>query len=294
MPMDELLAALNQHPWLLGTALLGLGLVVGSFLNVVIHRLPLMMEREELDYCNTLLDTGAAQGETLNLVRPGSRCPHCGCAIRPWQNVPVLSYLLLRGRCHHCKTAISPRYPAVEMLSGLLALALAWHYGSVSAALLGALLFTWALVALAAIDIEHTLLPDSITLSLLWLGLLFNLNGTFVPLTEAVTGAVAGYLSLWSMYWLFKWATGQEGMGYGDFKLLAALGAWTGWKLLPLILLMSSLTGMVLGTLALFLQNQDRSSPIPYGPFLALAGWVTLLWGEGMVEWYLGWVRPAF
>ena len=288
MPMDELLVELNRHPWLLGSAALVLGLIVGSFLNVVIHRLPRMMEREERDYCNALLNTGAAESETFNLVRPGSHCPHCGCAIRPWQNVPVLSYLLLRGRCHHCKTAISPRYPVIEMLSGLLALALAWHYGSVSAALLGALIFTWVLVALAAIDIDHTLLPDSLTLSLLWLGLLFNLNGTFVPLTEAVPGAVVGYLSLWSVYWLFKWATGKEGMGHGDFKLLAALGAWTGWKLLPLIILLSSLAGAALGALALFMQGRSRSHPIPYGPFLAVAGWVALLWGEGMVDWYLG------
>ena len=285
----DVLTALDQHLWLLCIAALALGLTVGSFLNVVISRLPIMIEREERRHCNALLETGAEEhAEPFNLARPGSRCPHCRHAISPRENIPVLSYLLLRGRCSHCNAALSLRYPAVEALSGALALGLALHYGSAGAALAGALCLTWALIALVALDIKHMLLPDDITLPLLWLGLLFNLNGTFAPLHEAVAGAAVGYLSLWTVYWLFRLATGREGMGGGDFKLLAALGAWVGWKLLPLIILLSSLAGAALGGLMLYLQRRDMAAPIPFGPYLAAAGWVALIWGEPLLSWYLG------
>jgi leader peptidase (prepilin peptidase)/N-methyltransferase len=291
----DTLAALNQHPWLLNSSLLVLGLVVGSFLNVVIYRVPVMMEREERNYCNALLESGADEEEEsrFDLIYPNSRCPHCDHAIRPWENVPLLSYIFLRGRCSNCDTGISLRYPCVELASGLLALGLGWHYGTAGPALFGALLITWALIALTMIDIDHMLLPDSITLPLLWLGLIFNMSGTFVPLQDAVIGAIAGYTSLWGVYWLFKLSTGKEGMGYGDFKLLAALGAWLGWKLLPVIILLSSVVGIALGALVLFLQKRGKDVPIPFGPYLAIAGWIALLWGTQLMAWYTGLVSPA-
>lgn len=287
----DILSALNQHPWLLETSVVALGLCVGSFLNVVIYRLPVMMEREERQYCGELLETateGSSDDEAFDLVRPNSHCPACQHAIKPWENIPVLSYLLLRGRCSECDTHISLRYPAIEALTGVLSLLLAWHFGSASLALLGALLFTWALIALTMIDIDHMLLPDSITLPLLWLGLLINLNGTYATLSDAVIGAIAGYLVLWTVYWLFKLATGKEGMGYGDFKLLAALGAWMGWQVLPLIIILSSVVGIVLGALVLFAQRKGREIPIPFGPYLAIAGWIAMLWGPQLLQWYWG------
>ena len=284
----DFLNALNQHPWLLEISVLALGLAVGSFLNVVIYRVPVMLRREQHHYCHTLLQTGAVEKSgPFNLLRPNSRCPHCGHNIRPWENIPLLSYLLLRARCSGCNGRIALRYPAIEALSGALALALAWHFGRAEPALLGALLFTWALIALTMIDIDHMLLPDSITLPLLWLGLIFNLGGTFVPLADAVIGAIGGYLSLWAVYWAFKLATGREGMGYGDFKLLAALGAWMGWQLLPVVILLSSLLGAVLGALLLYLRRRSHDIPIPFGPYLAIAGWIALFWGQPLLEWYL-------
>lgn len=285
----DILAALNQHPWLLQSSVLVLGLVVGSFLNVVIHRVPVMMEREERNYCNALLNTGASGADetAFNLMRPRSHCPHCHCPIRLRQNIPVVSYLFLRGRCGNCDARISPRYPAVELLSGLLALVLAWRFGAANIALLGALLFTWSLIALTAIDIDRMLLPDNITLPLLWLGLLFNVNGTFVPARDAVVGAAAGYLFLWIVFQVFRLATGKEGMGRGDFKLLAALGAWLGWQVLPLVILFASLTGAVLGACILYLQSRGRGTPIPFGPYLAAAGWVGMVWGKPLLEWGL-------
>jgi leader peptidase (prepilin peptidase)/N-methyltransferase len=291
----DTLAALNQHPWLLDSSLLVLGLVVGSFLNVVIYRVPVMMERDERNYCNVLLETGEADAEDgrFNLIYPNSRCPHCEHAIRPWENIPVLSYVFLRGRCSACDAGISLRYPAIELVSGLLALGLGWHFGTAEPALLGALLLTWALLALTMIDIDHMLLPDDITLPLLWLGLIFNMSGTFVPLQDAVIGAMAGYLSLWAVYWLFKLSTGKEGMGYGDFKLLAALGAWLGWKLLPVIIILSSVVGIALGALMLFLQKRGKDVPIPFGPYLAIAGWLAMLWGTQLMAWYWSLVSPS-
>ena len=278
----------NQVPWFLPLCLFSLGLVVGSFLNVVIYRLPLMMEtRWRKDCCELLEVQQEQEAPRLTLATPNSHCPHCGTAIKPWHNIPVLSYLLLRGKCATCGAGISLRYPTVELVTGLLTLCLAWYF-PFSWALLGAVLFTWALLVLTMIDMDHKLLPDDITLPLLWMGLLFNLGGTYVSLADAVVGAMAGYLILWSVYWLFKLVTGKEGMGYGDFKLLAALGAWLGWQALPLIILLSSLVGAVCGIALIIIKGRGREIPIPFGPYLAAAGWICLLWGDDIMSRYLG------
>lgn len=282
--------AINQHPWLLEVGLLLLGLCVGSFLNVVIYRLPVMMEKQWRSDCRELLEPESTpeEGEqkAFNLSTPNSHCPHCDHAIAPWENIPLFSYLFLRGRCSNCAEKISLRYPAIELLSGILALVLGLQFGEAGFALLGALIFTWSLLALTMIDIDHQLLPDDITLPLMWLGLLFNMFGTFASLPNAVIGAMAGYLSLWSIYWLFKLVTGKEGMGYGDFKLLAALGAWLGWQALPMIVLLSSLVGAVLGGFMLFMQRRGKDIPMPFGPYLAIAGWIAFLWGTQLMTWY--------
>jgi leader peptidase (prepilin peptidase)/N-methyltransferase len=264
-----------------------LGLCVGSFLNVVIHRLPKIMERQWRAECAELSGQEAAPGPRYNLVVPRSACPSCGHLISAIENVPVLSWLALGGKCKGCKTAISPRYPIVELLTGALSGFIAWHFGFGMAAA-GALLFTWAMIALTFIDLDTFFLPDSITLPLLWLGLLFNINATFVSLSSAVIGAVAGYLSLWSVYWAFKWATGKEGMGYGDFKLLAAIGAWLGWTMLPLTILLSSLVGAAIGIVLIVFAGRGRSVPIPFGPYLAIAGMIALLYGPALNRAYLG------
>jgi leader peptidase (prepilin peptidase)/N-methyltransferase len=278
----------DQVPWLLPLALLCLGLLVGSFLNVVIYRLPLMMEARWRRDCCELLEIEQEREEgPLTLATPNSHCPNCKAPIRPWQNIPVISYVVLGGKCANCATRIPLRYPATELVTGLMTLALAWHF-EVSPALLGAMLLTWSLIALAVIDIDHQLLPDDITLPLLWLGLLFNLGGTYVSLQDAVIGAMGGYLILWSVYWLFKLVTGKEGMGYGDFKLLAALGAWLGWQALPLIVLLSSLVGAVCGIALMMIKRRGREIPIPFGPYLAMAGWISLLWGDLITNTYLG------
>lgn len=283
-----MLDTLNQHHWLLLLTLLCFGLVVGSFLNVVIYRLPRIMEsRWRKDCCELLEIASEQQDSPLTLSIPNSHCPHCSSPIRPWQNIPVISYLLLAGKCAHCETRISLRYPAVELTTGLLTMALAWHF-ELSPALLGAVLLTWCLIALTMIDIDHQLLPDDITLPLLWLGLLFNLWGTYVSISDAVIGAMAGYLSLWSIYWLFKLLTGKEGMGYGDFKLLAALGAWLGWQALPMVILLSSLVGAVCGIALMLLKSRGKEVPIPFGPYLAAAGWIALIWGDSILRSYLG------
>jgi len=274
--------------WLLPFGLLCIGLALGSFLNVVIYRLPLMLESHWRRECCELLEMAGEKEETpLNLATPNSHCPLCKAPIRPWQNIPVLSYLLLRGRCGACGQPISPRYPLLELAAGLMTMALAWHFPP-GAALLGAALFTWALIALTMIDIDHQLLPDNITLPLLWLGLLFNLGGTYATLPEAVVGAMAGYLILWSVYQLFRLLTGKEGMGYGDFKLLAALGAWLGWQALPLVILLSSVVGAVVGIALMVIKRRGRDIPIPFGPYLAVAGWIALLWGDAIMARYLG------
>jgi leader peptidase (prepilin peptidase)/N-methyltransferase len=264
-----------------------LGLFVGSFLNVVIHRLPRMMERDWHAQAAELRGEPVEPAERFNLATPRSRCPHCGHLIGALENIPVLSYLVLRGRCGHCGAGISMRYPIVEAFTALLSGYAAWHFGfGVAAA--GALLFIWTMVALAFIDVDTQLLPDDLTLPLLWLGLLFNLGGAFTDLPSAVIGAMAGYLSLWSVYWLFKLVTGKEGMGYGDFKLLGAIGAWLGWQLLPLTILLSSLVGAVVGIALIVLARHGRNVPIPFGPYLAAAGIIALFWGEDLTSRYLG------
>jgi leader peptidase (prepilin peptidase)/N-methyltransferase len=263
------------------------GLLIGSFLNVVIHRIPKMMQRESDNYVASESGQPLPHEDRYNLVVPRSACPQCGHQITALQNIPVVSYLALGGKCSACKTPISARYPIIELLSGLLSAFLIWHFGS---GLLGlsTLLFTYLLIALTFIDADTQLLPDDLTLSLLWLGLLLNLNATFVPLHEAVIGAAAGYLTLWSIYWLFKLLTGKEGMGYGDFKLLAALGAWLGWKMLPVIILLSSLVGAVVGIALIVLAKRGRDIPIPFGPYLAAAGMIALVYGKSLAETYLG------
>ncbi len=281
-PMEALLA--NTA---LATTLAGLlGLLVGSFLNVVIHRLPRMMERDWQLQCAELRGEAAPEKERLSLAAPASRCPHCGHAIRAWENIPVLSFLFLKGRCSGCQTPISLRYPLVEAFTGLLSAFTVWHFGPTLAAA-AALLLLWAMVALTGIDFDTQLLPDSITLPLVWLGLLFNISGTFTDLSSAVIGAMVGYLSLWSVYWLFKLATGKEGMGYGDFKLLAAIGAWLGWQMLPLTILLSSLVGAVVGVALIVLARRGRNVPIPFGPYLAAAGLLALYWGQELTQSYL-------
>lgn len=262
-------------------------LLVGSFLNVVIHRLPKMMEADWHSQCAELRGEPPAEAVTYNLAVPRSACPQCGHAITALENIPVLSWLWLRGRCAVCRAPISARYPLVELLTAMLSAAAAWKWG-VSPATLGALLLIWTLVALAFIDLDTTLLPDDLTLPLLWLGLLFNLGGTFVSLSDAVIGAMGGYLVLWSVYWLFKLATGKEGMGFGDFKLLAALGAWLGWQMLPVVILLSSVVGAVIGIAMITLVKHDRRVPIPFGPYLAGGGLVALFFGADLTQAYLG------
>jgi leader peptidase (prepilin peptidase)/N-methyltransferase len=264
-----------------------LGLLVGSFLNVVIHRLPRMMEREWQAQCAGLRGEAEPEAAPFNLMVPRSACPACGHAIAWHENIPVLSYLWLRGRCSACAAAIPVRYPLVELAAGLLAGAVAWQFGFTGQAVV-TLVLVWALIALAVIDLDTQLLPDDITLPLLWLGLLVNVWGTFVPLDEAVIGAAVGYLALWSVYHLFRLLTGKEGMGYGDFKLLAALGAWLGWTLLPLVILASSLIGALIGIAMIVLAGHDRARPIPFGPYLVLAGLVALFWGRPLMALYLG------
>ena len=263
-----------------------LGLLVGSFLNVVIHRLPKMLELGWQQQCAELRGDAPPAQERYNLVVPRSACPHCHHPISALENIPVISYLLLRGKCRGCGTAISPRYPVIEAVSGILCGFAASHFGfGMSSA--GAILLVWALLALTAIDFDTQLLPDNITLPLIWAGLIFNLYGTYATLHDALLGAIFGYLSLWIVYWLFKIATGKEGMGYGDFKLLAALGAWLGWQMLPLIIVLSSLVGAVVGITLIIAVRRGRDIPIPFGPYLAGGGLIALFWGPTLTQSYL-------
>jgi leader peptidase (prepilin peptidase)/N-methyltransferase len=263
-----------------------LGMLVGSFLNVVIHRLPKMMERDWAAQCAELRGETVPAPETYNLVVPRSACPSCGHRIGALQNIPVVSWIALRGKCSACRTPISIRYPLVEALTGALSAGLALHFGY-GLALAGALVFTWALVAAAFIDLDTTLLPDDITLPLLWLGLLLNVGGTYVPLSDAVIGAAAGYLILWSIYWGFKLLTGKDGMGFGDFKLLGAIGAFLGWKLLPVVILLSSVVGAAVGISMIVFARHGRSVPIPFGPYLTAAGLLAMVWGTDLVHYWL-------
>jgi leader peptidase (prepilin peptidase)/N-methyltransferase len=261
------------------------GLVIGSFLNVVIYRLPRMMEREFRAQCAELTGAPVPSEPTFNLISPRSRCPRCGRPIRAHENIPVLSYLFLQGKCSQCGNAISLRYPLVEGLSALVSGYVAWRFG-LTIAMAGALIFCWTLIVLTMIDLDTQLLPDSLTLPLLWLGLLLNLNAAFTDIRSAVIGVVAGYLLLWSVYWCFKWATGKEGMGYGDFKLLAAIGAWLGWQLLPLTVLLSSFVGAAVGIALIVFRRHGRDTPIPFGPYLAAAGLIALFWGQPIMQIY--------
>jgi leader peptidase (prepilin peptidase)/N-methyltransferase len=270
------------------SALAGIiGLLVGSFLNVVIYRLPVMLQRSWRKECIEYLQMEAEpEGEPFNLSLPLSRCPKCQSPIKPYQNIPVISYVFLKGQCANCKNPISIRYPLIEAFTATLSVLVAWHFGYTPQAGF-ALLLTWCLVALSFIDIDHQLLPDNITLPMLWLGLLLSLFGLYTDVNASVIGAIAGYMVLWLVYQAFKLATGKEGMGYGDFKLLALFGAWLGWQTLPMIILLSSLVGAVIGITMIIFAKQDHNKPIPFGPYLAAAGWIALLWGNDLNHLYL-------
>jgi leader peptidase (prepilin peptidase)/N-methyltransferase len=284
MPFSDLF---TNFPLAFTLAILVLGLLIGSFLNVLIYRLPLMMERDWHAQARDMLALPAEdKTETFNLFLPHSRCPHCAHQIRAWENLPVISYLLLGGKCSDCKSPISKRYPLIELACGVLSAFIAWHFGFGWQA--GAvLLLSWGLLAMSVIDMDHQLLPDSLVLPLLWLGLIANTFGLFTSLHDALWGAVLGYMSLWSVFWIFKLLTGKEGMGQGDFKLLALFGAWGGWQIVPLTILVSSAVGAVLGLIILRLRNAETSTPIPFGPYLAIAGWIALLWGGQITDSYL-------
>jgi leader peptidase (prepilin peptidase)/N-methyltransferase len=298
--LTDLASLLAEHTPLFAALMFVLGLLIGSFLNVVIYRLPIMMEREwraqaaELHASSDAAPTNPpAPPPKFNLIAPHSACPGCNAPIKAWQNVPVLSWLALRGKCAECGVKISARYPIVELATGILSAIVAYHFGFGVAALC-ALFITWVLIALTGIDIDHQLLPDNLTLPLLWAGLVAAvaigpLVGSVLPVTpsDAIIGAAAGYLSLWLVYQLFRLATGKEGMGYGDFKLFGALGAWLGWKLLPIVILLSAGTGAVLGIGMIVLRGRDRAAPMPFGPYIAAAGWLAMLYGDELVGGYL-------
>ena len=288
--ISEILALAREVPVFFVGFVILLGLIIGSFLNVVIHRLPKMMACEWRLFCAELDEKPAPDTEPFNLFTPHSRCPSCAGPVRAIDNIPILSYAFLRGKCRHCSAPISPRYPIVEALTGVISGYVAWRFG-VSFVTLAALLFCWALIALTFIDADTQLLPDQITQPLIWLGLLANLGGLFTDIQSSVMGAVAGYFSLWTVYWLFKLATGKEGMGYGDFKLLAAIGAWLGWQLLPVVILLSSLVGAMVGVSLILFARHERSQPIPFGPYLAGGGIIALLWGQDLTQAYLNWLH---
>ncbi|QSX29750.1 prepilin peptidase [Shewanella cyperi] len=301
--MNNIIDVFSQSPWLFVVVSFIFAACIGSFLNVVIHRFPVMLKREWQQECNQYLSeyhpalvakVGEAELQKpidnypskYNLIIPASRCPKCHSSIKAWHNLPILGWMLLKGKCANCQTPISVRYPIVEALTGITVATLAWHFGPSWQFLLAALL-TFGLIAMAGIDLDEMLLPDQITLPWLWLGLLANLNHQFVGIEDALIGAMAGYLSLWSVYWLFKILTGKEGMGYGDFKLMALFGAWLGWQMLPLIILLSSLVGALVGITMMLSKKLSRENPIPFGPYIAAAGWIALIWGQDIVDWYL-------
>ena len=263
-----------------------IGLVAGSFLNVIIFRLPKMMEREWNQQCSELRGETIKPLPTLNLVKPFSECPHCKHKITALESIPIISYLALRGRCSQCNTSISLRYPIMEALTGIMSGFIAWHfgYGFITVA---ALIFVWSMIVLAFIDLDTQLLPDEVTLPLLWIGLLINLGNSFTDISSAVIGAASGYIFLWLIYWCFKIATGKEGMGYGDFKLLAVIGAWFGWKMLPLVILFSSLAAAVIGIVLIIVAKNKRDTPFPFGPYLVGSGLVALFWGDQLNRTYL-------
>ena len=289
---------LQHNPVLYLSLIFIFGLLVGSFLNVIIYRLPVMLKRQWKTDCMSFLaqenepvpGSTTSKDQPFNLIVPRSRCPHCGHLITALENVPVLSFLFLGGRCRECKTPISVRYPLIEILSASLAVLVAWKYGFSYQAAMGIVL-SWALISLSFIDYDHQYLPDNITLPFLWLGLFLNLNGVYVDLPSAVLGAILGYLLLWLVFQVFKLVTGKEGMGYGDFKLLAMLGAWLGWQALPAIILISTLVGSIIGVSLILFKQHNRNHPIPFGPYLAIAGWIVLLWGNEINNAYLNWIN---
>lgn len=285
--IHTLLSTLETLPFFYFSLIGLIGLLMGSFLNVVIFRTPKMMEQEFRSECCDFLDVQNTEKDQrkLSLSTPNSTCPECQSPIKPWQNIPVISYIFLKGKCAECSTPISLRYPAIELVTSLLSVLTIGVLG-LNIESLVALLLLWTLITLTMIDIDTQLLPDSITLPLLWLGLIANSFGLYTDLTDAMWGAVWGYLSLWSVYWLFKIVTGKEGMGYGDFKLLAALGAWMGWQLLPLIILLSSLVGAVIGIAGIIILGRNKNIPIPFGPYLAIAGGIAFLWGNDIIHAY--------
>jgi leader peptidase (prepilin peptidase) / N-methyltransferase len=297
--LNDVVALYTTDPAIFAGSVFLIGLIVGSFLNVVIYRLPIILEREWRTQATEVLSAGpeavttVASPAAFTLSKPRSACPNCKAPIKAWQNIPVVSWLVLRGRCASCKAKISARYPLVELTTGILSAWVAWHFGfGVAAAC--ALLVTWSLIALTGIDIDHQLLPDNITLPLMWAGLIAAVaigatSQAALPVSpkDAIIGAAAGYTSLWLVFHAFKLVTGKEGMGYGDFKLFAALGAWLGWKLLPLVIVLSAATGAVLGILMIALQGRDRRAPMPFGPYLAAAGWLAMMYGETLLNGYL-------
>jgi len=291
--MQSIIEVIQNQLWFYLTTVGLVSLCIGSFLNVVIYRLPVMMQREWQSECRLLLEDEltvnkskqANTSEPFNLVKPNSTCPKCKTAIKPWQNIPVISWILLKGKCASCSNPISVRYPAVEAITAILSLIIAYSFGATEHALLY-IFVTWILVALTFIDIDHMLLPDQLTLPLVWLALIAAVAGITITPSDAVMGAAFGYLSLWSVFWLFKLLTGKEGMGYGDFKLLAVFGALLGWQSLLTIILLSSVVGAIIGIALLSIQGKDKATPIPFGPYLAIAGWITLLWGSQIQNMY--------
>ncbi|GHE95060.1 prepilin peptidase [Thalassotalea profundi] len=288
---EQLISTFHQSPAYFYSFIAVLALLIGSFLNVVIFRFPKMLEQGWYLECREFLadevkGIPAKDIKPLTLSKPNSTCPSCGHEIKFYENIPVISWLFLKGKCSQCKNSISIRYPIIEAITAALSLVIAYRYG-VTEQTLFLLILTWGLIALTMIDFDTMLLPDQITLPLMWLGLLININGLFIPLEQAVIGAAVGYMSLFTIFWLFKLITGKEGMGYGDFKLVAVFGAWMGWQLLPLLILMASLVGAIVGLSLMAFKGHKREQAIPFGPYLAVAGWITLLWGEGIWQWYL-------
>ncbi|QOL25889.1 prepilin peptidase [Thalassotalea sp. LPB0316] len=290
----DIFALFEQSPSYFYTTVFIFSLMVGSFLNVVIYRFPKMLEREWYRDCREFLadevkDIPEKQFDTLTLSKPASSCPKCHHKIRFYENIPVISWLLLKGKCSQCQTAISARYPIIELSTAILSVAVACFFGPTMTTL-WVILLTWFLICLTMIDFDHMLLPDQLVYPMLWLGLLVNINGQFATLSDAVIGAVAGYMSLYSVFWLFKLLTGKEGMGHGDFKLVAMFGAWFGWQLLPLHILMASVVAAIVGISLIAFKQHNRENPIPFGPYLAVAGWICLLWGNDIWRWYLGYI----
>ncbi len=289
--LNQLIEQLQTNVWFFYTVIIFLGLTVGSFLNVIIYRLPVMLDREWTQQCHDYLQHDATDTETraekFNLSYPPSTCPQCQHKIRAWENIPVISYIMLGGKCSHCKTPISIQYPLVETVTAILSVFVAWHFGA-TAQTMAALILTWSLVALTMIDAQKQILPDNITQPLLWLGIIVNIPELFTSIESSVIGAIAGYLILWFIYHLFRILTGKEGMGYGDFKLLAVLGAWMGWEMLPLIIVLSSVVGAIIGIAMIVFRKHDKGVPIPFGPYLAIAGWIAFLWGPQITRAWLG------